>query len=301
MADYYVLPTISEYKEGFSMVGERNISIGFLNVVASPHPDGIYRQSLEKIANRPVNVRGNDWAIITKPRQSRGEPGLCEGMVSVWTDVDASEPSIDKATFRQQDIEASLRKIFAQRGFNNRSFSYVLNERAHKVAIELRNEDGKSISITQASRVFDLLLSKLNRQGQTFSITVVPDEDAIEQVLGLERLDKVHILLKRPNPGDHDGGDADDVLRELAEQNLKNIAFDFARQPGSDGIHLNAKNEAIADVASENGYVTSSGLNEDGEREKRSTKEYPKIVALSIAAGAVAVAIIRAEAKRLRA
>jgi hypothetical protein len=89
------------------MAEDRTITVGFLNIVASPHPPGIYPESLAQVANKPVRVRGNDWAIITKPVASRGEDDLYEGTISVWTDVDASEPSINKSTFQRKNVEAA--------------------------------------------------------------------------------------------------------------------------------------------------------------------------------------------------
>ncbi|WP_082449293.1 DUF4747 family protein [Sphingomonas sp. Leaf67] len=283
------------------MADERTISVGFVNIVATPHPKGIYESALAAVANKPVNIRGRDWGIITKPIAVKGYDNLREGIVSVWTDIDSSEPSIDKATFKKVDVEAALREIFAKRGFNNRSFHYVLNIERHKVAVELKNDLGKTISVRQAGKLFEMLLSSLNKDKQTYAVTVVPDEDAIDRVLGFERLDRVYILLKRPNPGDHDGGDADEVLRELDEQNLKQAEYAFARQPGTDGIHLNDENETRAEVAAENGYVRSSGVTADGKREKRSTKEYPRIVTLALEAGTAALSLIRDQAQRLRA
>lgn len=282
------------------MAADGSITIGFVNIVATPHPPGVYQAALAKVANTPVNVRGNDWAIITKPTVSRDEKGMHEGMISVWTDIDSSEPSINKTTFAKVDVEAALKKIFAERGFNNRAFYYVLDELTHKITVELKNDQGKTISIGQIGKIFELLISMLNKEGQIYESTVVPEEDAIEKVLGLKRLDRVFILLKRPNPGDHDGGDADEVLRELQEQNMRQAEYSFARQPGTDGIHLNAENETRAEVAAQNGYVKSSGVDEQGNREKRSTKEYPKIVALSVEAGTAALSILRDQAKRLR-
>lgn len=283
------------------MAEDRTILIGFVNVVATPHPPGIYKEALKRVANKPVNVRGSDYAIVTTPRAVKGEKGLHEGLVSVWTDVDASEPSINKATFQKQDVEAALRKIFLERGFNNRTFSYVLDEQTHIITVELRNDEGKTISVGQVGKIFELLFSRLNKAGQSFAATIVPEEDAIERVLGLARLDRVDILLKRPNPGDHDDGDAEEVLRELDEQNMKQAEYVFVRQPGTDGIRLNARNEARAEVAATNGYVKSSGVDENGDRDRRSTKEYPKIVPLALAAGALAVTLLRDEAKRRRA
>lgn len=275
------------------------VQVGFLNVVASPHPNGIYVEALEKVANTPTNLRGRDFAIITPPRQMEREEGLYQGMISVWTDIDSSEPSIDKSTFRQQDVEAALKKVFAERGFNNRSFTYVLDTETHTIAIELLNSLGKTLSIRQAGRLFERLLSAVNKQGQTFDVTILPEEDALSRVLGLERLDKIVIVLKRPNPGDHHGTDAEDILRELHEQNMKRAEYTFSRQPGTDGIHLNEDNQTRAEVASVNGHVESSGLDQ-GERLHRSTQEYPKIVRRILAAGTTFASAVASEVKRFR-
>lgn len=281
-------------------MSERNIiEIGFVNIVASPHPSGIYFESLQIVSNVPVNIRGRDFAIITSPKPVSSQDGIFQGLISVWTDIDSSEPSIEKSTFQKIDIEAELKKIFSERGFNNRSFIYVLDELTHTVAIELKNDLGKTLSIRQAGRLFERLMTALNREGQTFDVTVLPDEDALSNVLGMERIDKIHIVLKRPNPGDHHGTDADDILRELHEQNMKRAEYTFSRQPGTDGIHLNEDNQTRAEVASSNGHVESSGL-EDGQKMHRSTQEYPKVIRRVLAAGTLFATAVISEVKRFR-
>jgi hypothetical protein len=278
-----------------------DVYIGFLNIVATPHPDGIYPETLKKISNRPINFYGNEYAVILRPKKSRSDPNLFEGVIRIWTDIDPDRPSINKRTFAEEGVDSELKKIFSVKGFNNRGFSYVLNEKSHHLAVELQSEIGQKISIRQFHKIFELALSRLNVEGQTFSVTIIPTEDAIESVLGLERLDRIKIYLKRPNPGDHDDGDAEEVLRELDEQNLKEADYSFSRQPGTEGIHLNSKNLLRAEVAAQNGHVESAGLNDDGQREKRSTKEYPKIVRRTLAAGVSFIRAIREEAQRISA
>jgi hypothetical protein len=129
---------------------------GFINIVASPHPVGIYPQSLENVAGDPVQYYGNNWAAILAPNNSAGDAELYEGILTVWTDVDSSEPSIDKSTLQKKDVESSLKKIFEERGFNNRSFNYVLDNVTHKIAVELKNDQGKTISVKQVGKIFDV-------------------------------------------------------------------------------------------------------------------------------------------------
>jgi hypothetical protein len=264
---------------------DRKILIGFLNIVATPHPEGAYVKALTDIAAKPVRYRGKDFAVVFRPDVDPSDDRYLRGRVSAWTDIDASEPAIDKSTFEQVDVESDLQKIFLQRGFNNRTFNYVFDVNKHHLAVELVNELNQRISILQIKRIFESLLSSLNREGQTYEVTVIPSKDALDSVLGLERIDKIEIVLKRDNVGDHDDGDADDVLRELEEQNTKRQTYTFARQPGTDGIHLNKKNRARAEAAQENGSVTATGIDRDGERQSLSTENYPDIVSTVVAAG----------------
>jgi Domain of unknown function (DUF4747) len=283
------------------MAEPNHIEIGFLNIVASPHPVGVYATALANAANRPIRYRGRDYAVILPPRASRPDKDILEGAISLWTDIDASEPSIDKSTFEKMDVEAALKKVFAERGFNNRTFYYAFDITTHTMAIELRNELGKTISIRQAAKVVDAAFSSLNREGQSFDVTVRPDEDALETVLGFSRLDRVVILLKRPNPGDHHGDDAEEVLRELHEQNMKQARYEFYRQPGTDGIHLNDQNQVLAEVASTNGFVEGYGLDDEQTRKKRSTVEYPFVVKRDVSGISTHSNAVREEVKRFRA
>lgn len=173
----------------------------------------------------------------------------------------------------------------------------MLDTKRHRVGVELTNELKKSISIGQVAKLFDKLLSSLNREGQTYEVTVVPSEDALDRILGIDRLDSVLIVLKRPNPGDHHEKDAEKILRELHEQNVKEERHKFLRQSGTDGIHLNGDNLVRAEVASVNGYVDGAGL-ENEVHVHRSTKEYPKIITRAVSQGVTFLRALRDEMKR---
>ncbi|QVM83323.1 DUF4747 family protein [Novosphingobium decolorationis] len=277
------------------------IPIGFLNVVASPHPQGIYHNALQQASLEPVQYRGRDWAIIKPPSKSQSDTQIYEGQICVWTDVNPEEPSIDKTTFQEEIVGDNLKKVFEKQGFNNRTFSYALDENTHKIAIELKNELGKTLSIHLAGKIFQKALERLNTGETTYEVTVQPTEDALKNVLDLHRIDKISILLKRPNPGDHRGDDAEQILRELDDQKLKSAVYQFNRQPGTDGIKLNSRNLTRASVAAENGNVQSSGLNENEQKVHRSTKEYPLVIQKIIDKATSHLIAIRDEVKRFRA
>lgn len=108
------------------------------------------------------------------------------------------------------------------------------------------------------------------------------------------------ILLKRPNPGDHHGDDAEEVLRELQEQNMKQAKYEFFRQPGTSGIVLSNQNHKLAEVASVNGYVEGYGLDEEEARDNRSTVQYPYVVTREVPSDTTYLSIVRDEVKRFR-
>lgn len=276
-------------------MSEREFPAGFLNVVATPHPTGAYASGLKRIAGKPYNYRAKDYAVLFTPEPDPENGRYLRGRMVAWTDIDPNEPSIDKTTFEQKPVEKDLQRIFRERGFNYRGFSWVFDQDTHKLAVELRNELNQTISISQVGKIFEYLFSSLNSEEQTFEVTIIPKNDALDHVLGLKRIDTITIILKRDNVGDHDDGDADDVLRELEEQNTKRQEYRFTRQPGTDGIHLNEKNEARAEAAQENGLVKTTGIDDDGKRATLSTENYPQILKAVVGVGGSVFNALRAK------
>lgn len=253
------------------------IEIGFVNIVATPHPTGIYAASLAEASNFPIKYWGSNYAAIRKPKKNSRLPHIYEGVITTWTEINTSEPSIDKETLDSINVEQELIAIFRKRGFNNKEFYYSFNENTHAMGIELLNDQGKSISIVQIEKIIAKAFERISNDSRSFEVTVFPEEDALEKVLSFKRIDRVTIVLKRPNPGDHSAEDAEEILKELEEQKIKQATYDFSRQGGSSGIELNEFNEKRARVASSNGYVKARGLVTRGTSKVRSTKEYPYV------------------------
>lgn len=280
------------------MSDESVIEIGFLNIVATPHPEGVYERLLKKAADQPVKFYGDQTAAITKPRQPRNEPNLIEGKLVVWTDIDESQPGIDKRSLsevRLSDMDFSVPRDL---GFNGRVFSYALNISGHVLALETRNEFGQTISPIRAKRIFDRLLSPIVQglDSEHVEVTVIPEDDALARVLGLNRLDRVEILVKRPNEDDITT-ETNAVMAELMDQKAKSEERVLVRESGSDGLELSDENMVRARVAANNGHVSSGGRDSDDEPDKRSTKEYPKVVRWVVDVGQSFTAKVRDAAR----
>ena len=252
---------------------EQTLEIGFLNVVATPHPVGVYDRLLRAASGYPVEFFGDQKAAITSPRAARGEPHLLQSRVVVWTDIDESQPGVNKrdlSSVRLSDMDFS---VPSNLGFNGKTFTFVFNTTRHILALETRNEFGQTLSPRRAKRIFDHLLSPLilGLEAELVEVTVIPEDDALAFVLGLDRLDKVEILVKRPNADDITSK-ANAIMAELMQQNAKSEDRILTREAGSDGLELSEENMTRAEVAATNGFVKSTGRDENGEGDTRSTE-----------------------------
>lgn len=284
------------------MPEDRVAAFGFLNVVATPHPDGVYERLLNVAANIPVQFWGSYYAAISKPKGSSEDPELLIGRLLVWVEIDPREPAINKQKLEEVNLDENNAKVAKEYGFNLRVHNYIFDLKSHVLTIELKNEPGQIISMSRIKRIFDRLFSPeiLGRESELVETTVIPDDDALAQVLGFSRLDKVDINVKRPNEDDVIK-ETNEVLEELLGQNAQKQEVILTRAPKTDGIQLNDRNKKLARVAANNGYVTATGrMNDQRLTDKRSTKEYPKIIKYTIDGSHTILGALRAAAKAVR-
>ncbi|MBB4857216.1 hypothetical protein HNO88_000523 [Novosphingobium chloroacetimidivorans] len=277
------------------------LEVGFLNIVATPHPKGVYRRLLTAAAEHPVDFWGAYKAAITKPISLHEDDTFHTFQLIVWMEINPDEPAIDKAKLKKAAFPTQGREFTATYGVNGRVFYCIFDEKTHQLTFEARNEDRQTISPTRVGKIFSELLSPkvLGVDAELVEVTVVPTDDAITYVLGLARLDKVEILVKRPNQDDITT-ETNRVMKDLIEQNARSERREITRQAKTDGIELSEENETYARVAAHNGYVNSSGLDENEVHARRSTREVPKIVKRAIAQGVTYLAALRSLAREAR-
>lgn len=283
------------------MADDQIVEIGFLNVVATPHPAGVYERLIRSAAGHEVQFFGDQKAAITSPRASKGEPNLLLGRVVIWTDIDEDQPGVNKRSLSAVNLADMNFSVPRDLGFNGKAFIFALNTASHTLTFEARNEFGQTLSPRRAKRIFDRLLSPqvLGLEAELVEVTVIPEDDALAFVLGLSRLDRVEILVKRPNEDDITTK-TNAIMAELMAQNAKSEDRVLTRESGSDGLELSEENMVRAEVAATNGFVKSSGRDGEGEPDKRSTKEYPKILRAVVDAGESFISKVRDAARNAR-
>lgn len=274
----------------------------FLNIVATPHPKGVYERLLKEAAEKPVNFWGAQKAAITEPLTLDEDPSFLTFQLVIWTEVNPSEPAINKANLKKASFPREGKNFVAEYGVNGRVFYCVFDTQTHVLAVEIRNDDGKTVSPNRLQRIFIDLMSPeiIGADSEEVEVTVIPTDDAVEYVLGLDRLDKVVIFVKRPN-NDDITSDTHRVMADLIAQRAKSEKRELSRQAKTDGIELSEENEAYARVAARNGHVDASGLDETGHHDRRSTREVPKIVKVAIEGGTSFLVALRNIARSARA
>jgi len=282
---------------------ERRIEIGFLNVVATPHPPGVYERLFRFAAGRQVRYFGDNTAAITNIRARPGENAMFTGQILTWVDIDPSSPAINKSMLEEVALSEDVKRLTSAVGFNGKVFKFILDAQTHTVVYEALNDTGKRLAPSRAHSIFEKLLSPetLGPDAELVDVTVIPEDDALSYVLQIPRLDRIDIIIKRPNADDVTK-ETYDVLAELEAQNAKKQEIILIRAPQTEGLRLNEKNETYARVASEgNGHVSAKGRGDDGEPEVRSTRQYPKVLERVVAAGATFLSTLADAARETRA
>lgn len=263
----------------------RVLKLGVLNIVASPHPEGIYRQLLAVAASGEAQARGSDYARITKPRDE-GD-GLLSGRILIYANIDKDSRWLDLET-GEELTEEKLDEISIPDTArpNFKSFIYVFDEGRHLFYFEMVNEFGNSLGISTGYRAMARLLGedRTSHLKTSVEVTVVPEEDAVDRILKMPGLRRLFIRINAPNPEDFEDKKLE-VLRDLEENHAKRVDLNYVKAAGAESLTPTEEVRQLAQIGAENGYVKGES-NEDGQPDELSTKALPKTIALPMEEGA---------------
>lgn len=251
------------------------VEYSILNISASPHPDGVYKDVLTQVALNPINYWGDHFATISEPVED--EKGFYRGRIVSWVEIDKSQPAVHKDKLEEVDFDQLNFRIPDNIGFNSKTFLYVFRERDHLMFIETKNELGQSLSTSRTRRIMQMLMSQpiLGKGAPLIEVTVIPEEDAVKRILSLPKLKRLRIHIVRPNADDLD---VQKVLDRLQRQGIRSDDRVLVASSENEGIIPDEETKLEAEVAEFNGFVQGVGYEEDGTRVDLSTKEYPRTI-----------------------
>jgi len=260
---------------GAIMSDEVTVEYAILNIAASPHPDGVYEELLNRAALQPVNYWGSHFATISRPVRERD--GFLRGRIVCWVEIDKSEPAVFKDKLEEVDFNDLDIDIPNNVGFNSKVFLYVFREKDHSMFIETSNDLGKKLSPRQARRILELLMGPTvqGNDAPLVEVTTIPEEDTLRRIFSMSKLKRLRIHIVRPNADDLD---VERILERLEGMGVRSEDKVLVAATDNGGITPDEETRTEAEVAEHNGFVQGVGYEEDGTRIDLSTKEYPRTI-----------------------
>jgi hypothetical protein len=259
-------------------MADTTIEVSALNIVASPHPPGIYVKLLTEVAGIEVSLWGSDHAKITEPRPIEGRPDDYYGSVLIWAHINTDIPWINKdkdAEATDEEMQPVVEALPSNLEPNFRPFTYILNQAEHILLIETRNEGWQRFSPTRAKKMFDRLFENLPPDLPEVDITIIPEEETVDKIFAIKRLRKLEIFIQRPNPDDI-GEEYKRVMGHLEQEGARSQRIEKVKAAKKATLTPTEETRQLAVIASTNGYVSGEGKDVSGNPVFESTKDHPK-------------------------
>lgn len=125
---------------------------------------------------------------------------------------------------------------------------------------------------------FGALFDVLTREKgfPTVEVTVLPDQETVEELLSLHKIERLTIELKRPNSDD--GSDEERrLLERLEKQGARTMKTEFV-SADEGGVKPDEETMALARVSAKNGVVSVVGRDATGRKIQESTIKKPMVL-----------------------
>lgn len=279
------------------MAKQQTIEISGINLVTQPHSPEGYVSIFEYIKqhNPHFSVHGNDHIQFThiKPLDEKNMLNGIKGQILKFSHIDQDSAWVNIASGEALDGDDAP-KIPPEKQPNGSYFDFVFypspshKENNHKLLYVSKYRDPhkkKTVSLSplMVNRFFEQLIRSSDFQDgtefKTVDATVIPQKDALQEMLRLDIINKIEIVIKAPN-ADVEDYDEVSILERMENINVSQIQKTFLADNRS--IKPDAKILKEAKIASENGFVKIEGEDNIGNKVKKSTTDVPMRVRLKI-------------------
>ena len=256
----------------------RTISIAALNIVLpGPHHPNKYGAFWSDAAKRrsPVKVRGDTGGMIGSAQNGPGGEYIW-GDLFKFVNIDLAGPWLDIATREAAPPEDVGRKVVIPETYrpNLRALPYVFFPSSHRLFFISSLDLKHKLSPGMAKRMIEeiLLAPALVAEFGAVTVTVEPDRETLRKIFALPVLKKISMVVSPPNAL----GDVErELLRYMAEQHATKYTQELTSNHPQ-GLELTPHTMQVAKAAQSNGYVSASGVNDEGITVKLSTVDHPQ-------------------------
>ncbi|MFT8346572.1 DUF4747 family protein [Gluconobacter oxydans] len=250
-----------------------------LSIDAHPHPPGIYVKTLTAASGKEVQARGEAKAKITAPTAVVGQEGVFEGRLLVWTEIDIKGRWLNKEKDEDLSPEEKMSiNIPENAAPNYKNYNYVFFEKNHRLYIETMTDTKDTLGPITVRKIFSNLLSpeRTYIKDVSFAVTLIPDEEAVEEILSLPHLRKLELQIRTPNP-DHASPEARRRIHRMMEENNAHTWEQTIKKDNNvDRLTPSEEVKDLARVAAETGYVRGEEKPRGGRARVVATDNRPK-------------------------
>lgn len=263
------------------MARKRSVTYTALNIRIHPHPSPtIYVDLFNYLNNnrRPVPLSNNIYLAINdlKPLNEKrpldgfiGEIIKYNGITDQWYNQKTGQKA-EPEDLKEVNIPDHLKP-------NAKFFNFIFYPNDHKLVCEIKDTDG-SISAKMLLEFFENLFKspKLLEIFKTIEVNILPDLDAVDKILRLKYLKKLHLIILRPNADELAVMEAE-IFEEMDSQNI-GVYQKILEAQENESLDLNKRTKEQTKVAATNGRVNYKAKDErTGLTVNKSTASTPLI------------------------
>ncbi|HEE6636200.1 TPA: DUF4747 family protein [Acinetobacter baumannii] len=263
------------------MARKRSVTYTALNIRVHPHPSPDIYVDLFNYLNenrRPIPLSNNIYLAINdlKPLNENkpldgfiGEIIKYNGITDQWYNQKTGQKA-EPEDLKEVNIPEHLKP-------NAKFFNFIFYPIDHKLVCEIKDTDG-SISAKMLLEFFENLFKspKLLEVFNTVEVNILPDLDAVDKILRLKYLKKLHLIILRPNADELAEMEAE-IFEEMDSQNV-GVYQKILEAQENESLDLNERTKEQTKVAATNGRVDYKAKDErTGLTVTKSTASTPLI------------------------
>lgn len=262
------------------MAKEKKVGIGAVNITMHPHSPEDYVQLFKDAKNlkcfaRMSKDKAGLIASVNYHDKSKGKTSALRGDLYRFSNIDIEGSWFNTQT-NQHAEETELNSVVIPEHLkpNSSRFSYIFFPESHVLFYE-SYYDGHSLGSRSVLKLIEGALNDprlVNKYG-VIDVTVIPSREKLSMALSISRMDKLTMLIKRPNPDNHKNAERR-VLQRLNSQNVAKYRHELVSIPGT-SITPDPDTKTLAHVAARNGLVEVKGRDQTDHPVEYTTEDHP--------------------------
>ncbi|OGU16789.1 MAG: hypothetical protein A2076_07180 [Geobacteraceae bacterium GWC2_53_11] len=259
------------------MAKDLKMTIGAINIKIHPHSPEKYIELFEELVNmkRRVPIRGDIYGSLSTFNflDVNDKVKGFKGYIFKYLNINPNEPWFDveqqKVVEPMQQVEV-LKTLKPHFSF----FMFYFIPKKHRVFFTTYY-DSKSISPNSIAKFFTNLFYHpdiISKFGEV-DVIVEPSIDGLERIFAINTLEKLELVVTKPNPDDHEE-EEQKLLRRLGNIKAKRLKQEYVSE-SRESIQPDNDLRVLSKIAASNGYVYASGKDLAGKHVEESTQLHP--------------------------